>query len=487
MQWAEKINDAIDYIENHLNDKIDYSEAARISCCSINKFQRLFLFLTDMSISEYVRRRRMSEAAWDLRDSDIKIIDLALKYDYDSPEAFTRAFQSFHGVPPSITRKLNIFKKYDRISIQVKIHSGDFKIGINERRIKMKKIIENVCEIGWGQTSANPYIGAVTACMDALNESNDFRLAYVISGLGFAYTWFPCPPPGAPNDANIVDDDMIKRTFDALGYNISIYRDRDVHQSPPSISKDFYKEKIISSIDNGLPVMGFGFTENYPYACAILGYEDNGEKLYLRSYWNSGVIIDEQTGYQCTQEWYQRCYGIVVIEEKISTAITGKELLKHCMNAAVAVTEKDSITFYDINQPYGFAAYDAMIGVLEDDGFWEKKDASFYNGMDSSYCHLGLLLCDHYKYNASTWLRENVDDNEIGSLINKGCDYYNMLGWLITEMLRYKPDFHDTKLVIDSSQLALRDVREGKVPLIKIVKQLDQLAVECFKKALKLM
>jgi len=90
--------------------------------------------------------------------------------------------------------------------------------------------------------------------MDALNEGNDCELAGVISGLGFAYTWYP----GAPNDAIITDDNMVKRTFDALGYSISIYRDSDTHNTPKKHAKEFYKNQIISSVNKGFPVLGFG-------------------------------------------------------------------------------------------------------------------------------------------------------------------------------------------------------------------------------------
>jgi AraC family transcriptional regulator len=105
MEWLEKMNDALDYIEAHMEEKIDNATVARIACCSLSRFQRLFSFVTDITIAEYVRCRKMSLSAKELLNSDIKIIDLALKYGYESPEAFTRAFQTFHGISPSSVRK----------------------------------------------------------------------------------------------------------------------------------------------------------------------------------------------------------------------------------------------------------------------------------------------------------------------------------------------------------------------------------------------
>jgi hypothetical protein len=162
-------------------------------------------------------------------------------------------------------------------------------------------------------------------------------------------------------------------------------------------------------------------------------------------------------------------------------------LLRYCLNTAVEVTAQSSGQFYDIVQPCGFAAYDAMIGVLEDDDFWKDNDEEFYKRMDWSYCYQGLLLRDHYKWLAAMWLEKHISDDKAGKQIKKGLEYYDMLGWLVTEMIRFKPDFHDCKLVMNPSDLAKREIRESKIVFIKIVKQLDQLAVECFKNALELL
>lgn len=101
MEWITRLNNAINYIEEHLCDTVDYDEIARIACCSTYHFQRMFAYMADSTLSEYIRRRRMSRAAVDLQGSSEKIIDIASKYGYDSPTAFNRAFKSVHGVAPS--------------------------------------------------------------------------------------------------------------------------------------------------------------------------------------------------------------------------------------------------------------------------------------------------------------------------------------------------------------------------------------------------
>lgn len=131
MEWLNKMNDALHYLEANLAGKIDYAEAARIACCSLTRFQRMFAFMTDLTVGDYVRFRKMSLAAEDIKMTNIKVLDLALKYGYDSPEAFTRAFQSFHGIPPTTVRKLGIAKSYQPISFQIKIIGGNIMAGSN--------------------------------------------------------------------------------------------------------------------------------------------------------------------------------------------------------------------------------------------------------------------------------------------------------------------------------------------------------------------
>lgn len=120
MDWLERMNGAMDYIEAHLLDEIDYEQLAQKALCSNHHFQKMFSFITDVSLSEYIRRRRLTLAAFELQNSDIKIIDLALKYGYDSPVSFARAFQNCHGIVPSHAKDKGIqLKAYPRMSFQL--------------------------------------------------------------------------------------------------------------------------------------------------------------------------------------------------------------------------------------------------------------------------------------------------------------------------------------------------------------------------------
>ena len=101
MDWMARMQNALDYIEAHLRDTVNYQAVARAACCSAYHFPRMFMSLTDMTLTEYLRRRRLPCAANDLKDPDTRVIDVALKYGYESADAFTRAFYRQHKVLPS--------------------------------------------------------------------------------------------------------------------------------------------------------------------------------------------------------------------------------------------------------------------------------------------------------------------------------------------------------------------------------------------------
>lgn len=125
MNFWERLNNAVEYIECQLTGVLDYEEAAKLAGCSVYNFQRMFSFIMDFPLSEYVRRRRLTLAALELQQSDIKIIDLAMKYGYESHDSFTRAFQKMHGVTPSRARDQGVMlRSYPRISFHILVR-GD--------------------------------------------------------------------------------------------------------------------------------------------------------------------------------------------------------------------------------------------------------------------------------------------------------------------------------------------------------------------------
>lgn len=115
MNIYKKLNELIEYIEENLEKEIDYNKMAQIIGTNENTLKRLFPFLADITISEYIRNRRLSKSGFDLYQNNEKVIDVAIKYGYDNSTAFSRAFEKFHGIKPSQVKsnpeKLKLFTK----------------------------------------------------------------------------------------------------------------------------------------------------------------------------------------------------------------------------------------------------------------------------------------------------------------------------------------------------------------------------------------
>ncbi|MEN1938621.1 AraC family transcriptional regulator [Paenibacillus sp. 102] len=126
MESLKNMNAAIQYIEDNLTNDIDFKEVARLAFCSEYHFKRMFSFLAGMSLSEYIRCRRLTLAAFELRDSSVKVIDIAMKYGYNSPDSFSRAFQNLHGITPSEAKNSgHSLKAYSQMTFQLSIKGGN--------------------------------------------------------------------------------------------------------------------------------------------------------------------------------------------------------------------------------------------------------------------------------------------------------------------------------------------------------------------------
>lgn len=144
MDWITGIQRSIDYVEDHIMEPIDYEEVAKRACSSSFHFQRVFSILCGFTLGEYIRFRRLSLAGGELTSSDIKVIDVALKYGYDTPESFSRAFTRFHGIAPSQAKNNHvILKSFSRLSVKLILNGGntmDYRIETKDAfKLVMKK------------------------------------------------------------------------------------------------------------------------------------------------------------------------------------------------------------------------------------------------------------------------------------------------------------------------------------------------------------
>lgn len=124
MDWLNAMNDAVEYMEANITEKLDIEKVAKVALSSTFHFQRMYHMITGVTIAEYVRRRRLTLATQDIISGE-KIINVAYKYGYETPEAFTKAFRKMHGISPSAAREPGAnLKAYPKLSFHISI-KGD--------------------------------------------------------------------------------------------------------------------------------------------------------------------------------------------------------------------------------------------------------------------------------------------------------------------------------------------------------------------------
>ena len=132
MNWIAGMQKAVDYIEDHLTQPIDYDAVAAQSFSSSYHFQRVFGLLCGFTVGQYIRNRRLTLAGTELATTEAKVIDVALKYGYESPDSFAKAFQRFHGILPSqVKDNGSALRAFSRLVLKISLEGGttmDYRI-----------------------------------------------------------------------------------------------------------------------------------------------------------------------------------------------------------------------------------------------------------------------------------------------------------------------------------------------------------------------
>lgn len=265
MEWIDRLNEAINYIEEHLTDAIDYERLGRIAGCSSYHFQRMFTYMAGVPLSEYIRRRKMSLAAVDLREKDAKIIDVAEKYGYHSPTAFNRAFQSVHGIAPSVVKNEGVsVKSFPPVSFKITIKGAEemnYRIETKDSfrivgvSVPLNKDIEQnfmVIPSKWQEITENGTLQKLIGMMDTppmgvlgvslCNDSEAWRYFIAVSTSkssdGFeeytvpAAVWAVFPGEGTNESIQELERRIVTEWLPTSGYEYGKGPDVEVYISP---------------------------------------------------------------------------------------------------------------------------------------------------------------------------------------------------------------------------------------------------------------
>ena len=278
MEWTESISTAIEYIENHITEDISVEDIANQVNISAFYFQKGFSLLCGYTITEYIRNRRLALAAGELATDSAKVIDIAMKYSYDSPDSFTKAFTRFHGVTPSMVQKNStMIKSFAPLKIKLLLEGGnimDYRIIKKESFTVMgvskqfayencKEMIPDFWKEHFQKGNGKYVCGMFGINIDASMGNSEFE--YMIADVynpsidipdGFitktipAFTWavFPCkgPMPIALQDVNtkIFSEWLpaLKEYEFAAGYCIEMYD--DIRKYPKGLDDENYYTEI---------------------------------------------------------------------------------------------------------------------------------------------------------------------------------------------------------------------------------------------------
>ncbi|MDO5559905.1 MAG: AraC family transcriptional regulator [Oscillospiraceae bacterium] len=261
MGWIESISEAINYIEKNITDELSIDEIARQAAVSPFYFQKGFSMLCGMTVGEYIRLRRLTLAGSELVSSDTKIIDTALRYGYESPDSFTKAFTRFHGVTPSAVKKDGaMVRSFAPLKIKFSLEGGsimDYKIvekaaftviGVSESfsyetaQTEVPKFWQDYCKAGKNSVVCGEYGINIDETMgrdkfeymiaDNYIPQKDIPEGFVTRVIP-AHTWAVFPCKGAmPNAIQDVQGKIFSEWLPnctdytiAEGYNIEMYSD----------------------------------------------------------------------------------------------------------------------------------------------------------------------------------------------------------------------------------------------------------------------
>lgn len=357
MSWINKIQEAINYIENNLLENITIESVGKEINYAPSSFQNLFSAVTGYSIGEYIRFRRLSCAAEELAENKLSVTEISFKYGYETVEAFSKAFKRLFHCSPSKHARVNAnYPKFTPINIDFRIYGGF---------CMAKNFIPGLLKVDWSDTNRqNEFVNSVVSALNAIGEQLDYDYVCAISGSAFR-TSFSMPSSEEWNHGNyhvIHTPAIIEHTFKMLGYKVTHH-----------IRGDYEKDKrlIVDSIDRGMPVITLEGVINCSDACVISGYDNDGEVLLG---YNPFMYVNEDhdelpddTGYFRKSGWHTGFFAkgsvgrILIIEGKTEKP-DKDEILKETLKLVRRLIHEENLAPGQYN---GLAAHKAFIHALK--------------------------------------------------------------------------------------------------------------------------
>ena len=364
MIWVDKIQQAIDFIEQNLFEPINAEAVGRAIHYAPSSFSNFFSAVIGYSVGEYIRFRRLSEAAWRLAAGEVPVTEMAFACGYETPEAFSKAFKRFTGCAPSrLAKSGSKLRGFTPITIHFSLEGG---FGMT------RNLIPGVQRVDWSDKQRqSEYVNSVISALGALGETLSYDYVCAVSGSAFR-TSFSMEGWNHGNYHVINTPQIIGHTFNMLGYE-AVYYARGSYEAD--------SRRIMDSIDRGVPVITVEGVINCADTCVISGY-DNGGQVLLGC--NPFMDIEDDhreapdgTGYFRKSDWHEDHFGgALVIGEKRGQP--GKEyIFAETMKLVSRLIREEVLS---PGQHNGLAAHKALATALMTYE-WEDNGEPYLNVM----------------------------------------------------------------------------------------------------------
>ena len=303
MMWVGKIQEAIDYIEDNLFKSINAENVAKAINYTPTTFSNLFTVIVGYTVGEYIRFRRLSEAAEQLIKDEKSVTEMAFECGFETVEAFSKAFKRFAGFSPSQISKSPVkIIKFAPIKINFSLIGG----------LSMKRnLIPGLQKVDWSDTQRqSEFVNCVVSLLNGLGENTNYDYVCAVSGSAFM-TSFSKEDWDFGNQRISGVPITFEHTFKMFGYKVTRH-----------FKSDFETDSrlIINSIDRGMPVIALDGIIPTANECLISGYDNDGEVLLG---YNPFMYIEDdhdephdKTGYFRKTGWYEHFYSKLLIDEK---------------------------------------------------------------------------------------------------------------------------------------------------------------------------
>lgn len=391
MKWINDIQDAINFIENNLSENINADDVSKHINSSTDYFQRIFRIVTGLSISEYIRNRRLTLAGEELKRTQAKIIDISLKYGYDSPDSFTKAFTRFHGITPASVRLSSEKLKYFYpLSIKIFIKGG---FGMN------RKIIPNIPKIGYYGNETEFGVNLLAAAFNITGDKIDRSELSFYSGMSNHFCWIEgdwlgsrgCECFGNNNETPFHEELRLLKT---IGWSaVYVIVKRDNNGKVLNIDKEQIKHDFTESIGKGYPILSKR-TDNHRYNI-IIGYEDDGDKIVYKE----ATDEDEKDVETLVHNnWQDEIEYYILLKERLKPAPERRRILEQLKLIVGHARRTDKIRGSILS---GFSAWNAYLHMLE---YEDLSSLPLDMGKDSVKLRLEIYcdgLCQIWQRHAS--------------------------------------------------------------------------------------